>query len=120
MPRLAVRCVRPRPPRSGAQEPPRARIYVPHPHQDTGRLMQHGSHFGPPKETRTVKDWIEFRLPIFRLIDSVAGSYPTPRNLSYWWNFGSLAGICLVIQILTGVFLAMHYQPTAAGAFNSV
>jgi ubiquinol-cytochrome c reductase cytochrome b subunit len=34
--------------------------------------------------------------------------YPTPSNLSYWWGFGLLAGICLVIQIVTGVFLAMH------------
>ncbi|MDE0060793.1 MAG: cytochrome b, partial [Defluviicoccus sp.] len=35
--------------------------------------------------------------------------YPTPRNLSYWWNFGSLAGIVLVIMIVTGIVLAMHY-----------
>nr|YP_010736384.1 cytochrome b [Zygnema circumcarinatum]WEL36357.1 cytochrome b [Zygnema circumcarinatum] len=46
--------------------------------------------------------------------------YPTPSNLSYWWNFGSLAGICLIIQILTGVFLAMHYTPHVDLAFLSV
>jgi ubiquinol-cytochrome c reductase cytochrome b subunit len=46
--------------------------------------------------------------------------YPTPRNLSYWWNFGSLAGIMLVIMIATGIFLAMNYTPNAALAFDSV
>lgn len=46
--------------------------------------------------------------------------YPTPTNLSYMWNFGSLAGICLAIQILTGIFLAMHYTPHVDLAFASV
>ena len=46
--------------------------------------------------------------------------YPTPRNLSYWWNFGSLAGIMLVVMIVTGVFLAMQYTPHADYAFDSV
>lgn len=46
--------------------------------------------------------------------------YPTPSNISYWWGFGSLAGLCLVIQILTGVFLAMHYTPHVDLAFLSV
>jgi ubiquinol-cytochrome c reductase cytochrome b subunit len=46
--------------------------------------------------------------------------YPTPRNLTSLWNFGSLSGIVLVIMIVTGVVLAMHYTPTTAGAFNSV
>jgi ubiquinol-cytochrome c reductase cytochrome b subunit len=46
--------------------------------------------------------------------------YPTPTNLSYMWNFGSTAGICLVIQILTGVFLAMHYACHVDLAFASV
>nr|YP_001315106.1 apocytochrome b [Chlorokybus atmophyticus]ABO15095.1 apocytochrome b [Chlorokybus atmophyticus] len=46
--------------------------------------------------------------------------YPTPSNLTYWWGFGSLAGICLIIQILTGVFLAMHYTPHVDLAFLSV
>lgn len=65
--------------------------------------------------------WIEQRLPIFSLLDHVVGSsYRAPRNLNYWWNFGSLAGIALVIQIVTGIALAMHYEPTAATAFSSV
>jgi len=46
--------------------------------------------------------------------------YPTPLNLNYMWNFGSLAGICLVIQILTGIFLAMHYTPHIDYAFVSI
>jgi quinol-cytochrome oxidoreductase complex cytochrome b subunit len=46
--------------------------------------------------------------------------YPTPINLNYFWNFGSLAGICLVIQILTGIFLAMHYTPHVDYAFISI
>jgi len=46
--------------------------------------------------------------------------YPTPINLNYMWNFGSLAGICLVIQIITGIFLAMHYTPHIDYAFISI
>jgi ubiquinol-cytochrome c reductase cytochrome b subunit len=47
-------------------------------------------------------------------------SYPTPINLNYAWSFGSVAGICLVIQIITGIFLAMHYVPHISLAFDSV
>ena len=46
--------------------------------------------------------------------------YPTPRNLNYWWNFGSLAGIVLVVMIATGVVLAMQYTPNVDHAFASV
>jgi quinol-cytochrome oxidoreductase complex cytochrome b subunit len=46
--------------------------------------------------------------------------YPTPKNLNYWWNFGSLAGFCLVIMIVTGIVLAMQYTPHVDMAFNSV
>ena len=45
---------------------------------------------------------------------------PQPANISYLWNFGSLLGVCLILQILTGIFLAMHYQPHVDFAFNSV
>jgi quinol-cytochrome oxidoreductase complex cytochrome b subunit len=65
--------------------------------------------------------WVEYRLPIFSFIDSSVGSgYPTPRNLSYWWNFGSLAGIMLAVMIVTGIVLAMHYTPHTTMAFDSV
>lgn len=64
--------------------------------------------------------WIDHRLPIFSLLKRELYEYATPRNLSYWWNFGSLAGITLVIMIITGITLAMHYTPEASSAFDSV
>jgi ubiquinol-cytochrome c reductase cytochrome b subunit len=57
---------------------------------------------------------------LLAFVDSHIISYPTPVNLNYMWSFGSTAGICLVIQILTGIFLAMHYTPHIDLAFNSV
>ena len=65
--------------------------------------------------------WIEYRLPIFSFIDhSVGTGYPAPKNLSYWWNFGSLAGFALVIMLLTGIMLAMQYTAHVDYAFDSV
>ena len=46
--------------------------------------------------------------------------YPTPKNLSYLWNLGSLAGLALVVMIITGIILAMHYTPHVDHAFDSV
>ncbi len=68
-----------------------------------------------------VVKWIEYRLPIFSFIDHSLGSqYPTPKNLSYWWNFGSLAGAILAVMIISGIVLAMSYTPHVDYAFNSV
>ena len=64
--------------------------------------------------------WVDHRLPIFSLLNEELNEYPTPRNLSYWWNFGSLAGIVLVIMIVTGIVLAMQYTPHVDYAFDSV
>lgn len=64
--------------------------------------------------------WIDQRFPFSSFIKHELTEYPTPRNLSYWWNFGFLAGFVLVLQIATGVFLAMHYKPDVALAFDSV
>jgi quinol-cytochrome oxidoreductase complex cytochrome b subunit len=65
--------------------------------------------------------WIEYRLPIFHFLDESVGSgYPTPKNLNYMWNFGSLAGIVLAILIATGIVLAMNYTPHVDHAFESV
>jgi ubiquinol-cytochrome c reductase cytochrome b/c1 subunit len=64
--------------------------------------------------------WIDHRLPVFTFLEHELNDYPTPRNLSYWWNFGSLAGIMLVIMIVTGIFLAMQYTPHVNYAFDSV
>jgi len=58
--------------------------------------------------------------PLLRLVNSYLIDAPTPANISYLWNFGSLLAICLIIQIVTGVTLAMHYTPSVAEAFNSV
>ncbi len=64
--------------------------------------------------------WIDRRLPIFTMMQHDLVDYPTPKNLNYWWNFGSLAGIMLVIMIATGIVLAMHYTPQVNLAFESV
>nr|UFQ87256.1 apocytochrome b [Pseudozyma sp.] len=58
--------------------------------------------------------------PILGLVNSYLVDSPQPSNISYMWNFGSLLGACLIIQILTGVFLAMHYTPSVDLAFISV
>ena len=65
-------------------------------------------------------DWIDYRLPVFSFVNHHLVEYPTPRNLNYWWNFGSLAGIVLVIMVATGIFLAMSYTPHVDFAFASV
>jgi quinol-cytochrome oxidoreductase complex cytochrome b subunit len=57
---------------------------------------------------------------LLRLMNSYLIDSPEPANISYLWNFGSLLGLCLIIQILTGVFLAMHYVPNIDLAFSSV
>ena len=58
--------------------------------------------------------------PLLRLANSYLVDSPQPINLSYLWSFGSLLAFCLVIQIITGVTLAMHYNPSGTEAFNSV
>jgi len=58
--------------------------------------------------------------PLLRLVNSYLIDSSQPSNIRYWWNFGSLLGTCLIIQIISGVMLAMHYNPSVAEAFNSV
>jgi len=66
-------------------------------------------------------EWHEQRLPIGDFLDHSLGSkYPAPKNLNYWWNFGSLALFMLVTMIITGVFLAMNYTAHVTLAFDSV
>lgn len=68
-----------------------------------------------------IMGWIEHRLPIFSFINEVVGTkFQAPKNLNYMWNFGSLAGLALVIQIITGILLAMNYTPHVDMAFESV
>lgn len=64
--------------------------------------------------------WIDQRFPLTSFVRRELTDYPTPRNLNYWWNFGFLAGFVLVLQMATGIVLAMHYQPHADLAFDSV
>lgn len=58
--------------------------------------------------------------PLFKIINNALIDLPTPSNISTWWNFGSLLGLCLIRQILTGLFLAIHYTADVNLAFNSV
>jgi ubiquinol-cytochrome c reductase cytochrome b subunit len=67
----------------------------------------------------SIVNWIEYRLPIFGFIKHSA-DYRVPKNLNYAWNFGSMAGIALLMQIITGLFLAMQYTPHVKMAFDSV
>nr|CCD31592.1 cytochrome b [Testudo graeca] len=58
--------------------------------------------------------------PMMKIINNSFIDLPSPPNISAWWNFGSLLGICLILQIITGIFLAMHYSPNISLAFSSV
>nr|UQJ79269.1 cytochrome b [Rasbora sp. 2 HN-2021] len=58
--------------------------------------------------------------PLAKIVNDALIDLPTPANISVWWNFGSLLGLCLITQILTGLFLAMHYTSDISTAFSSV
>nr|YP_009253527.1 cytochrome b [Cryptocercus kyebangensis]AKF02194.1 cytochrome b [Cryptocercus kyebangensis] len=58
--------------------------------------------------------------PLLKIMNNTLVDLPTPSNISTWWNFGSLLGICLIMQIMTGLFLAMHYCPNIDNAFSSI
>ncbi len=75
----------------------------------------HKSDFANP-----VINWVDSRLPIFTMMQKEYGVFPTPKNFNYFWNFGALAMVCLMVMILTGIFLAMNYQPNSELAFASV
>lgn len=72
------------------------------------------------EDKKTVCEWVDDKLPVSEFVNDHLVNYQTPKNLSYMWNFGSLAGITLVIMILTGIFLAMNYVPHVDHAFDSV
>ena len=67
-----------------------------------------------------ITGWIDKRLPVFTFINHNLRDYPTPKNLNYFCNFGSRAGITLVIMIVTGILLAMQYTANTDIAFDSV
>ncbi len=64
--------------------------------------------------------WLERRLPVISLVHGSFVAFPTPKNLNYWWTFGGIAFFVLVVQLLTGIVLVMHYTPNDALAFASV
>ena len=78
--------------------------------------MSHPSTYEPKSG---IERWLDSRLPIVRFGADLM-SFPTPRNLNYWYTFGGILAFCLGVQIVSGITLAMHYDPSAAGAFSSV
>jgi ubiquinol-cytochrome c reductase cytochrome b subunit len=64
--------------------------------------------------------WLHERLPIVELVKAQALDFPTPKNLNYWWTLGGILSLMLVVQIVTGIVLAMHYTPHVDFAFDSV
>ena len=64
--------------------------------------------------------WLDTRLPVVRLVHDSFVDFPTPKNLNYWYTFGGILAVCLAIQIITGIVLAMHYEASVDGAFASV
>jgi len=76
------------------------------------------NHYAPK---HPLMRWLDEKLPLPRLAyNAVGAGYPVPRNLNYMWNFGVLAGAALLIQIITGVVMAMHYAANAGVAFDSI
>jgi ubiquinol-cytochrome c reductase cytochrome b/c1 subunit len=75
----------------------------------------HKSEFENP-----VVNWIDTRLPVFTMMQKEYGSFPTPKNFNYFWNFGALAMISLAIMVATGIFLSMNYAANTSLAFDSV
>ncbi|QQR39868.1 cytochrome b [Devosia rhizoryzae] len=67
-----------------------------------------------------VEKWFDDRLPVVRFAKEHLMDFPTPKNLNYFWTFGAILVMCLGIQIVTGIILAMHYTPNVAMAFDSV
>jgi quinol-cytochrome oxidoreductase complex cytochrome b subunit len=80
-------------------------------------MSEHHSTYVPKTG---IEKWLDSRLPILRLAYDSFVDYPTPKNLNYWWTFGGILSICLGIQIVTGIILAMHYVPQSDLAFDSV
>lgn len=77
---------------------------------------------GPSKyqPTSAVGKWFHERLPIVAFVKDHAMDFPTPKNLNYWWTFGGILAVMLVVQIITGIVLVMHYTPHVDYAFASV
>ncbi|MCF6301732.1 MAG: cytochrome b N-terminal domain-containing protein [Devosiaceae bacterium] len=79
--------------------------------------MSEHSSYNP---SNSFEKWMDERLPILRFSKEHLMDFPTPKNINYWWTFGAILAFMLVVQIVTGVVLAMHYTPDASLAFDSV
>ena len=79
--------------------------------------MEHHDTYVPKTN---IEKWLDERLPLPRLVHAQFNDFPTPRNLNYMYTFGGILTFCLVVQIVTGIVLAMHYVPSATDAFDSV
>ena len=82
----------------------------------TNDMKNHRCH----STTRTLMTNIRKTHPLIKIVNNAFIDLPAPSNISSWWNFGSLLGICLILQILTGLFLAIHYTSDTITVFSSV
>ncbi len=80
-------------------------------------MAQHEDTYKPGSR---LEQWLDERLPLTRMMHGQFVDFPTPRNLNYLWTFGGILTFCLVIQIVTGIVLAMHYVPSDKLAFDSI
>jgi len=79
-------------------------------------IHRHDNH----KSANAFMQWVDKRLPVTKVWNEHLAEYIAPKNFNFWYYFGSLAILLLVVQLLTGIFLTMHYKPDAALAFASV
>ncbi|MCY4038272.1 MAG: cytochrome b N-terminal domain-containing protein [Hyphomicrobiales bacterium] len=82
--------------------------------------MSENNHSSSYTPRSALAKWIDKRLPLPRALHDNFSSFPTPANLNFWWTFGGILTVCLLIQIVTGIVLAMHYTPNSELAFSSV
>ena len=122
LPRLALRHGGTHPQRPGAAQSRGSALRLHLRHQDQDRLRSTAPmathEFDLRADVEHSRKWMDVRLPIGRLMHAQFVDFPTPRNLNYLWTFGGILTFFLVAQIVTGIVLAMHYQPSAADAFN--
>src|SRR5262249_37018966 len=103
-----------------AAKPRGAGLQVPLSNKNQSRLRSgivEGTKYTP--KTNFAR-WLDSRLPIVRFAHETMITYPTPRNLNFWYVFGAILAFMLGVQIVTGIVLAMHYVPNANLAFDSV
>jgi len=78
------------------------------------------AHGSAPEFKNPVVRWIDRRMPVFTYLDKEYNQFPMPRNVNYFWSFGGMASVCLIVMIVTGIMLAMQYTAHVDYAFGSV